>query len=167
MKNRRLWLILLLSISCLVSACAQANPITGQVPPLADNELDISGTYVGKETYIKPALETGAVPDIQITSWEWKLTRTDVNTYTIHFFHEATPAVGRIALSPQYDVSIDNIIMVDQSIVIPNYIKLHFEATADTLIAYGTYNIIGYNITAGNEQTPAPIEVRIINLTRV
>ncbi|MEA5004105.1 MAG: hypothetical protein VB081_11465 [Christensenella sp.] len=121
--------------------------------------LDVSGTYVGKETYIaqNPENESG-LPDVLTFDWIWTLEKGENGLYRVTFEHEATPAVGSIAAMEAVKTGINNVPLTDGSIGIPNYVYLTFEEKDNQMTAYGTFNVL---------QSTGEVDVRVISLVRI
>ena len=157
MINKRSFIVLgmVFLIVVIFCGCAQG---AGTIP-LEKDELDISGTYYGYEIYTTPNTNTTDSPDTVTFPWTWTITRTGVETYTIHFYHPATEAVGSIKAMPEYDLSVNNIKLVSNSYIgLANYIQLHFEEKDGLMMAQGHFNMI---------KSTGETDVRVIVLTRI
>ena len=121
--------------------------------------MDISGTYVGKETYIAQNPDNeGGLPDVLTFDWVWTLEKGENGLYRVTFEHEATPAVGKIAAMDAVKTGINNVPLTNGSIGIPNYVYLAFEEKDGQMTAYGTFNVL---------QSTGEVDVRVVSLVRV
>ena len=128
-------------------------------PPDAEKELDIEGVYYGWETYTTPNSNTGGSPDTVSFPWTWSLTKTSTRTYSVHCKHPAVEGTGSIKSTPEYELSVDNIKLVNNRyIALPNYIQLDFEEIDQTMMAHGYFNMI---------KSSGETDVRVIVLTRI
>lgn len=154
--QKKLSCFILIAFILLCTGCV---PQTSSIPPLKNGELDISGTYYGYEVYTTPNTNTTASPDTVTFPWTWTIQRAGVETYTVHFYHPATPAVGSIAAMPEYDLSVNQIKLVDNRYIgIANYIQLYFEEKDGLLFAQGHFDMI---------KSTGETDVRVIMLTRI
>lgn len=147
-------LIYMIALSIiLITGCTSTEDIR-----LEEGELDISGTYYGYEIYTTPNSNTNNFPDTVTFPWQWRLTRTSAGTYSVYCYHPATEETGSIKASPEYELSVDNIKLINNHYIgLANYIQLYFEEIDGTMMAQGHFNMI---------KSSGETDVRVIVLTR-